>query len=428
MKQIWTVFRFEFGNYMRGKAYRILTLLFVALIIAGMSYPRFAEMFKGKEPSADAGAGQTVQAEQTESEHIAVACAPGELTAEAMAADMTAQLPLYTWTAVAMDEAALTEAVRTGEYTAGLWMQDALTYRHIVQNNSMHDMSGYMIDDAIGNAYRVRTLAGLGVPMGESISVIMARAQGETIALQKEGLVTYIYAYALVMLLYMSVMLYGQFVSGSVASEKSNRAMELLITNARPTNLMFGKVLGTGLAGLLQMASFVVAAFVGYRLNLAYWGDNAIMSAVFSMPTSVLVYALVFFLLGFFLYACLYGALGSLVSRSEDVASVTMPVTMLFVFAFMVVMFSAGADAVDNVLMRVTSLVPFTSPMSMFVRICMGAPAPWEIALSILLLAATTVAMGILAAGIYRVGVLLYGKPPKIKELMRAVKAAREAR
>lgn len=422
MKQMGTVFRFEFGNYLRNKTYRILTILVVAGVLIGMSWPRISKMIQGE------GAGGDAAQQQIQAQSVAVACTPGEISARDMAGDLAAQLPLYAWTGVDMDEAALTEAVRAGEYDAGLWMDGALAYRYIVQNTSMYDTSEYMIGEAVGNAYRTRAMTGLGMAAEESAALAAARAQGETVAINKDGHAAYLYTYVLVMMLYMAVALYGQFVSTSVAAEKSNRAMELLITSARPTRLMFGKVLGSGAAGLLQMSLFLVAAYAGYHLNREIWQGNALMQAVFAMPGSIFAYALTFFVLGFFLYASLYGALGSLVSRTEEVSTATMPVTMLFIVAFIVVITSAAAGSVDNALMKAASFVPFTSPMAMFVRITMGAPAAWEIVLSIAILAVSTVVVAMIAAGIYRVGVLLYGKPPKMKELFLAVRAARAER
>jgi ABC-2 type transport system permease protein len=201
--------------------------------------------------------------------------------------------------------------------------------------------------------------------------------------------------------------------------------MELLITSAKPTHLIFGKVLGTGLAGLLQMGALMAAAIVGYRVNEPLWRDNALMQAVFAMPLSIFGYVLLFGVLGFFLYASLYGALGSLVSRSEDVNSVTLPLTLAFIATFIAVITPISAGSVENALIQTLSFVPFTSPLAMFVRITMGEPAAWEIVVSVGILALSAAATAYVAAGIYRVGVLLYGKPPKMKELYRAVRAAR---
>ena len=414
MKQFGAIFRFEFGNYLRNKVYRVLTLLLVAGILVAMSWPRITPLF---------GGGQGGEAVQTDVPDV-VALARGDGgDAAATAQALGAALPFFAWEALSVDEAALAQAVDSGDYAVGLWLEDDLHYRYIVETAGMYDQTEALIAEALTGLYRVQTLADKGIPPEEAAVLLAQTAQGTVTTTGKDQFVSFIYTYALVMLLYMSIALYGQFVSTSVAAEKSSRAMELLITSAQPTSLMFGKVMGAGMAGFTQMGSLLVAAFVGFKLNADLWHDNLLMQAVFDMPVAVLGYALLFFVLGFFLYAFLYGALGSLVSRTEDVSTTTMPVTMLFILAFLVVMMAMSSGQVDTGIMRVASIVPFTAPMAMFVRITMGAPGALEILLSIALLIATTLGIGYLAAAIYRIGVLLYGKPPKLAELLRAVRA-----
>ncbi|MBP3436036.1 MAG: ABC transporter permease, partial [Clostridia bacterium] len=132
-------------------------------------------------------------------------------------------------------------------------------------------------------------------------------------------------------------------------------------------------------------------------------------------------YMLVFFLLGFLIYAFLYGAISSTVSKLEDINTAVQPVTFLFLFGFMVVIFSMTSGSVDNVLMTVCSYIPLTSPMAMFTRIAMSAVSWYEIAISIVILVASTFGIGVLSAKIYRVGVLMYGTSPKIGNIIKAV-------
>ncbi|MGI6263985.1 MAG: ABC transporter permease [Acutalibacteraceae bacterium] len=223
--------------------------------------------------------------------------------------------------------------------------------------------------------------------------------------------------------LYMVIMLYGQMVATNVASEKSSRAMEVLITSAKPTAMMFGKVIASGLAGLIQLVVIFGSAVLCFNLNRAYWSDLAIVVSIFDMPLSLLGYMLVFFILGFFLYAFMYGAIGSTVSKLEDVGTAVMPITMMFVVAFVVVM-TALSGSMDSPLIKVFSFIPFTSPMAMFTRIAMSTVPWYEIALSAGLLTATVIGIGVLAAKIYRVGVLLYGNRPKISALLKAIRKA----
>jgi ABC-2 type transport system permease protein len=201
--------------------------------------------------------------------------------------------------------------------------------------------------------------------------------------------------------------------------------MELLITSTRPNSLLFGKMIAAALSGLIQMSVLFGSAVLFYHLNASAWAGNAVIASIFNMPLPIVGYVLVFFLLGFFLYAFMYGAIGSLVSRVEDLSTSIMPVMMCFVAAFIVVLTAVSSGNADSALMVVCSFIPFTSPMAMFARIAMSAPAWYEIVISIAILIAATAGIGVLSASIYRMGVLMYGKPPKPAELIKVARMAR---
>lgn len=221
--------------------------------------------------------------------------------------------------------------------------------------------------------------------------------------------------------LYMVILLYGQMVATNVAFEKSSRAMELLVTSAKPTAMMFGKVIASCLAGLIQLVCVFGSAFLFYNLNKSYWSDNMIIDSIFGIPLDLLLFMLLFFVLGFFIYAFMYGAVGSTVSKLEDINTAVMPITMLFIIAFIVVMVSMSSGNVDTPIMVICSFVPFTSPMAMFTRIAMSTVPIYQIVISVLLLIGSVVGVGVLSARIYRVGVLLYGTSPKISSVLKAV-------
>ena len=146
-----------------------------------------------------------------------------------------------------------------------------------------------------------------------------------------------------------------------------------------------------------------------------------IIDSIFNIPTELFVYMLIFFFLGFLIYAFMFGAVGSTASKLEDINTSVMPITMLFIIAFIVVMTSMSSGNVDNTLMKVASFIPFTSPMAMFTRICMSTVPLYEILISIAILIGSTIGVGYVAAKIYRVGVLLYGTTPKIGSIIKAV-------
>lgn len=126
--------------------------------------------------------------------------------------------------------------------------------------------------------------------------------------------------------LYTVIMLYGQLVATNVASEKSSRAMEVLITSAKPTSMMFGKVFASCIVGFTQLVLVFGSALLFYNINKAQL-QNPVIASIFDMPINLFIYMLVFFVLGFLIYAFLYGAIGSTASKLEDISTMVLPVT-----------------------------------------------------------------------------------------------------
>lgn len=147
-----------------------------------------------------------------------------------------------------------------------------------------------------------------GIAPGQAGQILSTQVTHEIESLGKDQMQNYFYTYIMVFALYMVIMLYGQMVATNVASEKSSRAMEMLITSAKPTAMMFGKVIASCTAGFIQLLCVFGAALVCFHINQAQWADNPIVCSIFNMAApSLLGYMLVFFLLGFFIYAFLYG-------------------------------------------------------------------------------------------------------------------------
>jgi ABC-2 type transport system permease protein len=246
------------------------------------------------------------------------------------------------------------------------------------------------------------------------------KIESGTETLGKDQIENFFYTYIMIFALYMVILLYGQMVSTNVATEKSSRAMELLVTSAKPTSMMFGKVLASCIAGFLQLTLVFGTAILLYNVNKEAL-SNPLIASLFDIPIELFIYLILFFVLGFLIYAFMFGAIGSTASKLEDINTSVMPITFLFIIAFMVVMFSMSAGAVDNAAMLVCSYIPFTSPMAMFTRICMSTVEWYEIFASIAILVGSTVGIGVLSARIYRVGVLMYGTPPKIGAILKNI-------
>ena len=235
----------------------------------------------------------------------------------------------------------------------------------------------------------------------------------------------YLFAMALVILTFMAVITYGTWVASSVAEEKSSRVMELLITAATPRQLLAGKVLGTGAAGLTQYVAVVVASIVGFVIQRVLadrlYGSGG--AQIEGINVAVLLPFGVFFLAGFMLYATLYAALGSIASRQEEVQQVTGPM----IFVAMIGYFAAfiGLNTPDAAWIQALSLVPFFSPYLLPARAILDSVAPWEWAVAAIAMAVFLVVALSFAARIYAAGVLLYGQRPSLRAMLTAVRVDR---
>jgi ABC-2 type transport system permease protein len=284
----------------------------------------------------------------------------------------------------------------------------------------MQDMNTELATAVLQEVYRLNAMVHNGISPEIAGEIISVQIESNIEALGKDQMQNFFYTYIMIFALYMVIILYGQMVATNVATEKSSRAMEVLITSAKPTSMMFGKVLASCIAGFSQLVLVFGTAILLYNINKEAL-SNPIIASVFDIPVELFIYLILFFVLGFLIYAFMYGAIGSTASKLEDINTSVMPITFLFIIAFMVVMFSMSNGTIDNTAMLICSYIPFTSPMAMFTRICMSTVAWYEIAASIVILIGSTVGIGILSAKIYRTGVLLYGTPPKIGTLIKTV-------
>ena len=410
MKQTGTIFRFEFKNYAKSKTFLILTILSVVALGIWLNVPRIQKSL---------GSGKNESAEEVKTVAVVDKTGTGQV-----ASVLSSALKDKKFQNVSADLNTLKADVNSEKYSAAVYAESPLHYLYVVKDIGLYDTSKEKIGAVLLSLYRVQAMQKAGVSPADAQKLLSAQVKADVIqtAQGKDQAKNFLYTYIVIFALYMAILIYGQLVASSVASEKSTRAMELLITSAKPKSLMFGKVFGAGTAGLLQLAVIFGSGYLFYNFNKDYFKSNQTVQAIFGMPLPILLYGLLFFFLGYFIYAFLYGALGSLVSRMEELNQAVMPVTFLFIFAFFIVMFSMMSGNVDNTLMIVCSYIPLTSPMAMFVRIAMGNVAAWEIILSVAILVGSTIGIGFLAAAIYRIGVLLYGKAPKPREIAAMLK------
>ena len=240
------------------------------------------------------------------------------------------------------------------------------------------------------------------------------------------------------LIIYMFILMYGSMVMQGVLEEKTNRIVELMVSSVRPFDLMMGKIIALGFVGLTQL--FVWGVMTGSLLSAGMWlisGEvdaSALSQGNVAMPVQVEglgevlqalsainfaeigVCFIIYFIGGYLLYASIFAAIGSSVSQQEDTQQFMTPVMILVIFAMYAGMYSM--ENPDGPLAFWCSLIPFTSPIVMMVRLPFDIPL-WEKLLSILLLYITAFGIVWLSAKIYRVGILMYGKKPSLKEIVK---------
>jgi ABC-2 type transport system permease protein len=235
---------------------------------------------------------------------------------------------------------------------------------------------------------------------------------------------------ALEMFLLLALLFYGTWIAQGVVEEKSSRMMEIILSAARPVQLLTGKVLGISGAALLQFGAVLVTAGLALLaqepIARAALGSAAASGMPAGLTPGLLAAFSVFFVLGFVLYATLFAAAGSLVSRQEDVSQAVMPMTLLVTGAYLVALYaSLGTIEMASGWVVVLSWLPFTSPYVMVARLNAGMAGPIEGLGAALLLVATIGLVAWVAARIYAAGVLLYGQKPTARRVLRALREAR---
>ena len=410
MKQFGKILKFELKNYAKNKAFVGITIFLMVVIAVVMFFPRISAMFKSDDTS-----------DTTTDLSVMLVKADDPTQADMVKDTFAAAFTDYDVQITNDEISVIKDKITSGDVECAFVMNEATSFTYYVDNLSMYDTNPDIATGVLQQIYQMNAMINGGMTQEDAAGVMSIQIDAQVESLGKDQMQNFFYTYIMIFALYMVILLYGQMVAMSVATEKSSRAMELLITSAKPINMMFGKVLAACMAGLVQLVAIFGSALVFYNVNKSYWGDNGIIDSIFNIPPELFVYMLVFFLLGFLIYAFLYGAISSTVSKLEDINTAVQPVTFLFIIGFMVVMFSMSSGNVDNILMQICSYIPFTSPMAMFTRIAMSTVSWYEIAISIGILVASTFGIGILSAKIYRVGVLMYGTSPKIGNIIKAV-------
>lgn len=414
MKKFLFVLQFELKDYIKNKGFVAFTLI---IAIAGallLCLPRVVDMskFTGVGGSTDAEKEETGE---TEKDVMYVLDEEGVVDRTVL----TAMFPNTEWV-YAEDAEALVKAVEEQEAEAGFVVKSESEYEYYVYNMDMVDVNSQIFEEAMKIFHRMKYCEENHLEYEQIASMYEAPITITTQILNKDTASNYGYCYMLIMVVFMLIVMYGQMIAVSVTQEKSNRAIEVLVTSTTPNSLLFGKVIAGAISGLCQSGIILGAILCSYELNRDVWGG--VLDMFLHIPAAVLITFAFFGVGGYLFYAFLYGALGALVSKTEDIsknASGPM-VLIMIVYIFSLLQLTN----IEGIAIKILSFLPISSYSTMFARIAMGTVEPWEIVVSFLILAASIFAAGFIGAKLYRMGTLRYGNPIKLRAALKAIRKA----
>lgn len=412
MKQFFTIFKHELSQYFKNKIFVITTLILILAVSGFLFAPRIGEIInksKNAESSEEKKSEVLVKSDNANLEKLL----------PAIAASFPQQNVKITNDSVDKIKKQIKE--QSVEF-AFVLSSDLKSYTYLANVSALQDPNLNTMDSLLKTLYSHAYLKKHGLNDTQIAEVQNPNITHTIESISEDGTKNFWYAYVMVFVLYMVIMMFGQKVAMSVVTEKTSRAMEVLITSASPVALMFGKILASSVAGIFQITAIFGSAFISYNINKSYFETNAVINTLFNFPASLVGYLLIFFLLGFLIYSFLFGAMASTVSKIEDLSSVVMLIQIIFVAGFVVSTNAMTSGDVNSELMKGLSLFPLTSPMAMFTRIAMSEVPGLEILLSVAFLILATVLIGYIAAKIYRVGVLMYGTKPTLGKIIKAIR------
>jgi len=403
MGQLFSVIRFEFNNFAKNKAFVAMVLIMMAIALIGPAVPAIMD-----------------RVDITSRRTIAVVDNTGMFNQATLDALLSPDVVM------AADINAASQAVLDGTYNYALELNnDSFTLNVMSIGMGVFNLE-HQIANLLSHQFRVDALQAHGIDQNMTYEILMFHPAGEVVTLGLgEGdadtfVQNIVLAYVMAFVLMLGLQIGGGHLLTAVVREKSTKTMELLVTSCKPRTMLMGKVIGTGAALLIQIVALAASAGISMLFITPLIVGDAEGIFALNFSPMILTYLVVFFLLGFVIYAFMYAALASTCSRMEDAQSLSQIPILLIAAGFMMVMI--GMNNPGAAWVPIVSFIPFLSPFVMFMRICMGTAATWEILVSI---AIQVVSIGIVAwaaAKIYRMGTLMYGAKPTMKSLLAAFK------
>lgn len=392
---------FEFKQLIKTKSYKITTVVFFVLALLGAFVPRLIQgnLFK------------SITDEFNKTQKLGIIIKDESVNESELKSFLSNyEVHLYT------DEEKLKDDVLSKELDRGAII-DAGSVQKFVLNSKLSDMGDSL--DRVLNEYRYKKLLDAeGMDYAKIKSIEANQYQVNEIVLGKDSKQNYFIIYFLLFLLYMIILTYGQITATSVAKEKNDRTMELLITSTKPKYLILSKVLATVLSAVIQVSFLFIGFGLGYLFNKEYWSD---IFSITSAPIQIIAIFILFMIAGFFLYLFIFATLGALVNKIEEVSQSISSATILIVLAYFGAIFALTTGS-ESSFVTFLSYFPLTSPFVMFIRAGMLNISIIEIAASFAILVLSAYFIYKLACDIYRLGTLQYGNRMTLKQAFKALR------
>ena len=429
MRNIWTLMQREYLERVRTRSFLIFTLLMPAAMAGIVFIPtKIAQMNSGGERQIvivadDMKLGETVG-------HQLAVPKPTRASDDEFSQPEIGPPTVYAIQVVNDTSEAerdrLNQQVSAGKITGYLWLSDAALEKHRVVYSTKEAADFDQSSDlrsALRSAVIKLNLEQRGMT-GEDVDSMLRPIRLETVRVEKghqgtSGSAVFLTAFGMVMLLYAVILVYGMNVMRSVIEEKSTRILEVLLSTVTSKELLAGKILGVGAVGLTQILVWIIFAALFSVPGLI--AAKSFLGQV-HLPMLGMIAFGVFFLLGYLLYSAMYAAIGAIVNTDQEAQQMQWPAMMPILIA--VFLMNAVIQHPNSALAFWLSIVPFFAPILMLVRILIEQPPVWQIVLCVGIMLATIYGLWMLAARIYRIGILMYGKRPTLPELRRWLKYA----
>ena len=410
MRNFRTVFEFEFFQQIKKRVTIISTIILAIVAFGGAASPAILNQFK-KQTEFESSEGASYLNEYISGGYYV----PNEEIVKELHIEESSLYP---------SEDALKEAVKSGKETKGYAIYDYDHYKTYFHDKGFVSGMDQSLNSVLRDHLIAQKFSEKGISYNEYQSMTNVEINAEEEVLGRDTSTQFLLAFAYILTLYSVILMFGSIVATAVAREKDSRTMELLITTTNPKNLIIGKVLAVTCASVMQM--LIIASFAGisYFIFRNMYPIDIQMMTKKMLDLSMLGMYVFYFILGLLLYMFIFAALGSVVSRMEDVNNAISPVIFLFAASYMIAM--SALQGGDSIVLKISSWIPFFSVMVMPIRNAITTVAVYEVIGSTVLTVIFIYLFARLSIRIYRWGTLNYGNKPNFFKVCKEVLFTKE--